>query len=56
MSAKPVCFNYQDYIKIQEELQRTRDELTDCRNELCGMCGRYKMAHLGECDRCRWSR
>ena len=29
-------------------------ELKDCRNELCLLCGRYREAHLGACDGCRW--
>ena len=24
------------------------------RNELCGYCGKYKDAHLGACDGCKW--
>lgn len=34
-----------------EELRR---ELKDCRNELCYQCGRYREAHRGACDGCRW--
>lgn len=26
----------------------------DARNELCQRCGRYKEAHKGACDGCRW--
>ena len=26
----------------------------DLRNELCLKCGRYKTAHEGSCDGCRW--
>ena len=28
----------------------------DLRNELCLKCGRYKTAHLGSCDGCRWKK
>ena len=28
----------------------------DLRNELCLLCGRYKTAHLGSCDGCRWKK
>lgn len=30
-------------------------ELKDCRNELCLKCGKYKEAHLGACDGCRYN-
>lgn len=33
---------------------RGRADLKDCINELCLLCGRYKMSHLGACDDCRW--
>ena len=33
---------------------RLRNELKNCRNELCLKCGRYKEAHLGSCDDCRY--
>ena len=29
-------------------------DIADLRNELCLKCGRYKTAHLGSCDGCRW--
>lgn len=29
-------------------------ELKNCRNELCLKCGRYKEAHNGACDDCRY--
>lgn len=28
--------------------------LEDCNNELCYKCGKYKEAHLGACNGCRW--
>ena len=31
-------------------------DLKDCRNELCLRCGKYKMAHKGACEGCRWER
>ena len=31
-----------------------RDENENLRNELCLKCGRYRTAHLGACDGCRW--
>lgn len=35
---------------------RLERELRDCRNELCYRCGRYREAHLGACDHCRYKR
>lgn len=32
----------------------TESDLKDCVNELCYQCGKYKTAHLGSCDDCRW--
>lgn len=31
------------------------ENFVDCRNELCWKCGKYKQAHKGACDGCRWS-
>ena len=36
------------------ELVAVEKMFRDCRNELCSKCGRYKEAHLGACDKCRW--
>ena len=29
-------------------------DLRTCRNELCLRCGKYREAHKGACDGCRW--
>ena len=29
-------------------------DIADLRNELCLKCGKYKTAHEGSCDGCRW--
>ena len=29
-------------------------DLNVIRNELCQRCGKYRMAHKGACDGCRW--
>ena len=46
---------------LVKEVRRLREELTasqrsaqDARNELCQKCGRYREAHKGACDGCRW--
>ena len=35
-------------------LDDLKRNLRDCRNELCLLCGRYRMQHQGACDGCRW--
>ena len=37
--------------KERDELKK---ELADMRNELCCKCGKYRDAHNGACDGCRW--
>ena len=37
--------------KERDELKK---ELAAMRNELCYMCGKYREAHNGACDGCRW--
>lgn len=34
--------------------KKLRQDLRDCRNELCLKCGNYRQAHHGACDGCRW--
>ena len=33
---------------------RLEEELQAMKNELCQYCGKYKKAHEGACDGCRW--
>ena len=37
-------------VAVKEE----QSELHAMKNELCQYCGRYKKAHEGACDGCRW--
>ena len=37
--------------KERDELKK---ELASMRNELCYLCGKYREAHNGACDGCRW--
>ena len=37
-----------------KERDEARKELAAMRNELCYMCGKYREAHNGACDGCRW--
>ena len=39
--------------KERDELKK---ELADMRNELCFKCGKYREAHNGACDGCRWKK
>ena len=39
---------------LRKQLEQTRSELAAMRNELCYMCGKYREAHNGACDGCRW--
>ena len=36
------------------ELREQSAQLSNARNELCQRCGRYREAHKGACDGCRW--
>ena len=38
--------------KERDELKK---ELDAMRNELCCKCGKYREAHNGACDGCRWN-
>ena len=35
-------------------LEASQRRAQDARNELCLKCGRYREAHKGACDGCRW--
>lgn len=37
-----------------EDTGYTPSDIHAMRNELCQYCGKYKYAHEGACDRCRW--
>ena len=37
-----------------KEWDEARKELAAMRNELCYLCGKYREAHNGACDGCRW--
>ena len=39
--------------KERDELKK---ELATMRNELCLLCGKYREAHNGACDGCRWKK
>ena len=37
-----------------KERDEAKSELAAMRNELCFKCGKYREAHNGACDGCRW--
>lgn len=53
---KEPCELAEDWKNLNtEELTKIAKEIKDMRNELCFFCGKYKDAHLGVCDGCRWN-
>lgn len=45
-----------EIVKLKEELQGAKNtaDRKALINELCQYCGKYKIAHEGACDGCRW--
>ena len=39
-----------------KERDESKKELHAMRNELCYLCGKYREAHNGACDGCRWKK
>ena len=42
--------------EVRKELHEAKSELAAMRNELCCKCGKYREAHNGACDGCRWKK
>ena len=42
--------------EARKELHEAKSELAAMRNELCCKCGKYRDAHNGACDGCRWKK
>ena len=42
--------------ELKRELHEAKSELAAMRNELCLLCGKYRDAHNGACDGCRWEK
>ena len=40
--------------ELKKQLHEAKSELNAMRNELCYMCGKYREAHNGACNGCRW--
>ena len=46
-----LCDDLAEAADLIEDLASDRKALV---NELCQYCGKYKQAHEGACDECRW--
>ena len=59
MERPECCWGYIDELRMalasackeRDELKKGLDAM---RNELCYLCGKYREAHNGACDGCRW--
>ena len=40
--------------EARKQLHEAKSELEAMRNELCYLCGKYREAHNGACNGCRW--
>ena len=40
--------------KLRKQMEQTQAERDAMRNELCCKCGKYREAHNGACNGCRW--
>ena len=45
-----------NYLADFEDTNLTPSDIADLRNFACQLCGKYKTAHLGSCDGCRWKK
>ena len=52
--AKSQIKTAQDNVALLEQLTASQRREKAARNELCLRCGRYRDAHKGACDGCRW--
>ena len=39
---------------MKQGMAQLKEELHTIKNELCQYCGKYKQAHEGACDGCKW--
>ena len=61
MERPECCWGYIDELRMAlasacKERDEARKELNAMRNELCYLCGKYREAHNGACDGCRWEK
>ena len=61
MERPECCWGYIDELRMAlasacKERDELKKELAAMRNELCCKCGKYREAHNGACDGCRWEK
>ena len=61
MERPECCWGYIDELRMAlasacKERDEVRKELHEAKNELCLFCGKYREAHNGACDGCRWKK
>lgn len=61
MERPECCWGYIDELRMAlasacKERDELKKELAAMRNELCFKCGKYREAHNGACDWCRWEK
>ena len=59
MERPECCWGYIDELRMAlaatcKERDEARKQLHEAKNELCCKCGKYREAHNGACDGCRW--
>ena len=59
MERPECCWGYIDELRMAlaatcKERDEMKKQLHEAKNELCFKCGKYREAHNGACDGCRW--
>ena len=59
MERPECCWGYIDELRMAlasacKERDEARKQLHEAKNELCCKCCKYREAHNGACDGCRW--
>ena len=54
-------WDYIDRLRMElaaacKERDEARKQLHEAKNELCYLCGKYREAHNGACNGCRWKK
>ena len=47
---------WKQLVEYRKELHEAKSELRAMKNELCLMCGKFREAHNGACNGCRWEK
>ena len=61
MDRPECCWGYIDELRMAlastcKERDELKKQLRTMRNELCYLCGKYREAHNGACNGCRWEK